>query len=133
MRNPTEALIRALVVVESELFRHRGQQLRPMQNLGRIVPMLVPGDGLRFLDHRHVIIGPFPNGRRRLVDAARAMHLGCQEITHGYEIADLGSVPQGDEITERFIAPLLCPPSVRPPTGFRQDQRRANVLVVAVL
>jgi hypothetical protein len=64
-----------------------------MQDLRRIVVVLVPGGGLCFLDHRHVVIYPFPNRRRRLVDAACAIPLGRQEIPDTYENANLVVVP----------------------------------------
>src|SRR6266536_2855155 len=100
------------------LVSHRGEQPCPMQDLRRIVVVLVRGDGLCFLDHRHVVIHPFPNRRRRLVDAARAMHFGRQEIPDTYENANLVVVPavaRGRDLRMLHDAPPLSAPQQTPP------------------
>jgi hypothetical protein len=112
------------------LVSHRGKHLRPMQNLRRLVVMLVQGDRLSFFKHRHVV-HPFRKGQRRLVDAAYAMHLWPQKVPEGYEVANLACVPAARR-TRGIRTPLhdAPPPSARSlPDAGAGKPFPANVLV----
>src|SRR5918995_929980 len=120
LESASQLVRRQLWTAPSPLGNEGGEQLRPMQDLRRIVVVLVPGDGLCSLDHRHVVIYPFPNRRRRLVHAARAMHLGRQEIPYTYENANLVVVPavaRGRDLRTFHDAPPLSAPRQTPPAA----------------
>ena len=59
-----------------------------MQDLGRVVPVLVTGDVLGRRDHLDVVVRPFPDRGSRLVHTPLTVHLG------GEKVADTNQITQ---------------------------------------
>ena len=59
-----------------------------MQDLGGVVPVLMPGDVLGRGDHLDVVVRPVSDGRSRLVHASLTVRLG------GEKVADTNQVTQ---------------------------------------